>query len=469
VAPSRPRGALICLAFATLLVLPPLDAARAEEAATPAGETAASTDPTEQDQARDPSAGKSRKSKRSKKESRRRSRKQKREETRYQVDPKTAKVFEEWRQHFELQQYAEADASLGELNLERLGPHERAETHRRYGYNAYGQEQHDVAIEHLQKAIAEGDEGLPPRDRADVLFQIAQIQAAKARWQDVIETLQTWFQIVERPNSVGYFMLALAHFQLEDLDGALEPAKQAVEIAKRPQQAWLQLLLAIHLTRQDYAAATPVLDRMIALYPNSGKDYWLQLSSLHGVTGDDKRALGVLELAYRKGLLTDDRDLLRLLQLSLARGIPYRAARVFEQAVAEERFQGDAEALELQGVSWILAREPGKAVEPLTRAAELSKTGELYLHLGQIHLLEEQWEQAAVALRKALAKGGLSDPGTAQLMLGIAYYYVEQLQEARSWFNLAQRSSAMREQAEVWLQHVDREIETQGSDLGTGG
>src|SRR5262245_10137822 len=390
------------------------------------------------------------------------------ERRRNQVDARTNKIFREVREQLDAQRYDDAEAELGRLRLDKLTPHELALAERLYGYAAYGKEESDAAIEHLRKALAD-PEALPARDRADVMFQIAQIHGVERRWKEVIATLETWFKTVERPNSVGYFLMALSYYQLQDLDGALLPAEKAVRIADVPQQAWLQLLLAIHLTRQDYAAAKPVLERMIALYPNSGKDYWLQLSALHGVTGDEAAALGVLEIAQRKGLLSDDRDLRRLLQMMLARGIPYRAARIFDEGKASRRFEGDAEALELQSISWILAREPDKALAPLARAAELAPKGDLYVRLAQLHLLQEEWDKAAETLHKALAKGGLADPGTAQLMLGIACYNEHQLQEARNWFAQAQRSGATREQAETWLEHVDREIDAQRSTSGTAG
>ena len=246
----------------------------------------------------------------------------------YTVRPGTAKTFEKARQHLDAQQYAEAKAELDELRLNRLTPYERALAHRLYGYVVYGMEENDAAIEHLQQAIAE-EEGLPPREQADVLFQIAQIQAAEGRWKDVVATLESWFRIAEQPNSSAYYLLAMSHYQLEDFDAALAPARQAVEIARVPQQAWLQLLLSIHLTRQDYASAKAVLDQMVALYPNSSKDYWIQLSTLHGVMGDDPRALAVLEIAHRKGILTEERYLRRMLQMMLARGVPFRAALIF--------------------------------------------------------------------------------------------------------------------------------------------
>jgi tetratricopeptide (TPR) repeat protein len=464
VSPSRRLRALLAHALAVALALALPGAAFAEE--TPGAPEVGTADDAGKPSG-EPSAEKSEKQR--KKAKKKKSRKEERAERKYQIGPDTAKVFEKVREHMEAERYAEAEVALAKLRLNALSPYERAQAHRHRGYVLYGKGENEAAIEHMQKALAEED-GLSPRERAETLFQIASLQAGLDRWKEVVATLEAWLQTVERPNSLGYYLMALSQFQLGDLDAALPPAQKAVEIAKVPQQAWLQLLLAILLTKQEYAAAKPVLDQMIALYPNSGKEYWLQLSSLHGVTGDEARALGVLELAYRRGLLSEDRDLLRLLQFTAARGMPYRAARIFETEMAQKkRFQDDAEALQLLSYSWILAREPAKALEPLSRAAELSKTGDLYVHLAGIHLLEERWADAVAVLRKALAKGGLSDPGAVQLMLGIAYYNEHQLQEARGWFAQAQRSQAMREQAETWLQHVDREIAAQRPPVGTGG
>jgi tetratricopeptide (TPR) repeat protein len=148
--------------------------------------------------------------------------------------------------------------------------------------------------------------------------------------------------------------------------------------------------------------------------------------------------------------------------------IPERAAGILEKELAAGRIDEDAEALELLSTSWIMAREAPKAEEALARAAELSPHGNLYVRLAQVHLVQEEWDLAAAALRKALDKGGLA-PGSAELLLGITYYSDHKLHEARSWFARAQQSGATREQANTWLEHVDREIQAERGDAQAAG
>jgi tetratricopeptide (TPR) repeat protein len=268
----------------------------------------------------------------------------------------------------------------------------------------------------------------------------------------VIAHLNEWFASVEAPNSAAYYLLALAHFQLEDFAAALTPAQQAVALTDSPQEGWLQLLLAIHLTNRDYAEAEPVLFELVKRYPK--KIYWIQLSTLFGAREDYDRALTLLQLAYLQGLLTEDAELRRLAQLLLARELPYPAAQVLEKALAEKQIQEDANVFELLSTAWIQARHYDKALPPLQRAAQLSSDGRLYVRLAQVYLQREEWKEAEEALRRALDKGGLQSPGDAQLLMGITFYSQKRPEEALVWFARAREHAETREEASVWLKHL---------------
>jgi tetratricopeptide (TPR) repeat protein len=297
---------------------------------------------------------------------------------------------------------------------------------------------------------------LDVEEQAAIRFQIAQLYLAEERWRDVVTNLEQWFSMVESPNSSAYYLLAIAYYQLEDLDSALPPALKALEVAEVPQEGWLQLVLALRLTRKEYAEAVPLLEQLIHRYPK--KIYWIQLSTVHGALGSYEEALIPLQLAYSQGLLTEDEELRRLSQLLLFLDLPYRAAVVLEGGLEEGSVEPDAAAYEQLSNSWIAAREYEKAAAPLARAAELSEGGDLYVRLAQVHIQREKWSEAAEALRRALDKGELANQGDAQLLMGIAYYSQKEPQQALRWFARARQHEATRQEAEVWVRYIEREL-----------
>jgi len=374
----------------------------------------------------------------------------------YTVDERTAKRLAEAYGYLQAEQYEEAAKALGKLRMRSLNPLERAKVHQIQAFVKYGQDDLAAAREHLEKAIAE--DVLEPAVRADARYQIAQLFLAEENWGEVVKNLEQWFTIVENPNSSAYYLLAIAYYQLDDLDSALEPARKAVEIASVPQEGWLQLLLALRLTRKEYSESVPLLEELIERYPK--KTYWIQLSTVHGALGDYEEALVPLQLAYNQGLLTERAELQRLAELLLFLDLPYRAALVMARSLDEKIFEGDAKAYELLSNSWISAREYENAAKPLARAAELSQGGDLYVRLAQVHIQREKWSEAAAALHLALEKGGLASVGDAQLLMGIAYYSQDKPQQALKWFVRARQREETRDEAKNWLQYIEREMQS---------
>jgi tetratricopeptide (TPR) repeat protein len=380
---------------------------------------------------------------------------------------RTTRFITKATQLFADKKYDESDAVLARLSPKRLNPYERALVYKYQAYNAYGKEQVPVAIELLRKSLAENI--LTDQDSQDIRFQIAQMQMGKDDFESAITTLKEWFAKAEKPGAPAYFAMAICYYQLRDFDNAIEPAKKAIELAENPQQGWYQLLLAIYLNKEDWASATPVLAGLLEHHPEVGKGYWIQLATLYGVQKDIPRALAVMQLAHRQKLLDDDAGVRKLASLLQSEDIPIRSVHVLEQGFEQKVLKEDETTYELLGNSWILAREADKAEPALQKAADLSSKGTLYVRLGQVRLLKEDYDGAKKALKSALDKGGLDDPGSVELLLGITYYNAGQLGEARNWFAKSRRSEKSRPTSDAWLKHIDEELQKQSGESGSVG
>ena len=373
------------------------------------------------------------------------------------IDPSTGKRLNEAIEALRAEKYDLARLALGKINVSRLSPYERGRYEQIYAETDRAQARYDSARTHLQAAIESG--GLNELELDQVRFQIAQLHMAEEHWKEGITALNEWFTTTKKPNANAYYMLALAYYQLDDYASALEPAQKAVDLAEKPNENWLQLLLALRIEREEYEEAIPILKRMIAISPRK-REHWTQLSSVQSALGDYGKALVALQVAYHAGLLTTDSDLHRLVDLLLNQDIPHRAALILGKAVDEKKVGEDAVLFEKLGNCWIAARDYDEAITPLGRAAEMSENGDLYVRIAEVQVQREDWRGATDALRRALDKGGLKDPGDAELLMGIAFFHQNQLTEARSWFQRAAGRAESKGQAEGWIRHVDSRLES---------
>jgi tetratricopeptide (TPR) repeat protein len=368
------------------------------------------------------------------------------------IDPNTGKRLNEAIDALTAEKYDAARAALDKIKVERLSPYERGRYEQIYAETDRGQGRYDSARGHLQAAIDSG--GLNEIELDQIRFQIAQLYLAEERWQEGIAALNQWFGTTKKPNANAYYMLAIAYYQIEDYASALVPAEKAVEIAEKPNESWLQLLLALRIEREEYREAVPILHQMIQISPLK-KEHWLQLSSVQAALEEYDKALVPLQVAYHAGLLSEDADLRRLVDLLLNQEIPHRAGLILTKALDEKKVEEDAALFEKLGNCWIAAREYDKAIAPLGRAAELSSEGDLYVRLAEVQVQREDWRGASEALRHALDKGGLKDLGDAQLLMGIAYFNLNEPVEARGWFQRAADHPKSKQQAESWIRHIE--------------
>jgi len=369
------------------------------------------------------------------------------------VDPTTGKRLNEAVEKIHGQKYGEARAAIAKINMDRLSPYEASRVLQLSAAIDQAEGKYGAARENLNKAIASG--GLNDQEISTARFQIAQLFMAESKWKEGAAALKEWFATAQNPNSAAYHLLAVAYYQLGDHNAAVEPAQKAVEMAgAKPQEGWLQLLLALRLERQEYKLAVPIVKQLIEANPAT-KSYWMQLTGVSASLGSYQEAAVPLEVAYRAGLLTEEQDVQRLAQMLIQISIPYRAAKILSQAVEQGRVKADSKTNELIANCWIAARDYDKAMVPLRKAADLSDSGELYVRLAEVYVQREDWPNAAGVLRLGLDKGKLKSPGNAKLLMGMAIYHQKKIVDAQAWFQRAREHGESRAQAEAWLRHLE--------------
>lgn len=350
-----------------------------------------------------------------------------------------------------MEDYAGAGAKLATLRMDRLSPYEKGTVERILFSIAYAQENYEKARGHLKNAIDSG--GLNPVQIDEARYQSAQMFMQEEKWREGAAALEEWFKTAANPNSAAYYMLAIAYYQVEDFAKALPPAKKAVELMDKPNESWLSMLSSLHLQREEYKEAIPILQQLVGVAPEK-KTYWMQLSSVYGQMEDYTNALAIMQLANNSGLVTEDAEVRRLSDLLLFNDVPYRGAQVIEAAIEKKIVNVDDKLYEKLANCWIAAGEYDKAITPLTRAAELSASGDGFVRLGEVQAQREDWPAAIAAIERGVAKGQLRDAANAQLWLGIAHYTQKNYTAAVPFFERSRATERYRQTSQQYLDAI---------------
>ena len=212
---------------------------------------------------------------------------------------------------------------------------------------------------------------------------------------------------------------------------------------------------ALHRDAKRYDDAVRVLDALAKRQSPPTAEVEMGLANAYWGKGDSARALPLAEAAVAKRPDAPEPWLRLLAALYLEQGRPREAATVLEKGIAEGRIEPSTKTLDALATAWFKAGDAAQAEAVLTRAAAAAPDGRADLRLGKLLVEEKKWAPAATALESALAKGGLDDPATAQLLLGIARFEQGELGAARVALEKAAASDKTRAEAREWLEEVD--------------
>ena len=310
---------------------------------------------------------------------------------------------------------------------------------------------------------------LPEQQQNQLRLNLAQLYFVSERWEESLELFEEWMaQDDVRIEHTTWFMLAAAHYQLEDYREALEPIDQAIARAPGPERRYYDLKNAALSNLEMVPERTELMAEMVELWPDR-LEYWRQLASLYLQKDEEFNSFATIEAAYINGLIESEDDIILLAQYYSTFNNPYRGAQLLEREMEAGNVSDSVEHLEMLSQLWSQAREHRKAIPVLREAAAASETGTLYFRLGQALMADERHEDAERAFANALDTGGMDDERTADawLMLGNARFDQAgpgdraQRTLADEAFERAERYQRTRVQASEWRGYIRAINETE--------
>ena len=334
----------------------------------------------------------------------------------------------------------------------RLNKHEQALVLQTLGYLYAGQEKLDLAAKTLQECW--DLKSLPKATQDGILYNIGQIYMAQEKPKQAVKAFDVWLQTAAKPSNSALYTIAAANYQIKRYRKAVQLGERAVKTGKRkPTDGLLQLLLSCYVELKQYRPAIRVMSTLLKRHPER-RNSWIQLAAMYSQVNDDKRALAVMELAYRAGVLEKKTDFIQLGQRLLSEEIPFKAGKVLQTALKDGKIERNAESTKLIATAWVQSRDTDKAAPALNAAGKLAKDGELYYRLAQLELERENWKKAVSAAEKAIKKGGLKSKGQVYLLIGISHLRDGNLDSSRKAFERASKQKGTERPAKSWIKFL---------------
>ena len=359
----------------------------------------------------------------------------------------------------ELIQNKNAQAALGflnQLNALELNCYERGAVLRLGAAVKIEAGDYTGAANDLLSALDQGF--IPASEAASTYYNVGQIYMSQENLPGAKEYLDKWIAAGGEPKRDDKWRMAVLNHKLDDNTTALRFAEEVfAEDGPNADREVYDFLIYLYDATGQKAKKAQLLVQLLTRYPEDRK-IWDAIAGEYFQSGEERKAFEVQKAMYYGGLLTEESELMRIVNFYNRFNAPFHAAQVLEKEMNAGRVNQTFERLELLANLYQVAREYEKAIPVIERAAQIgnNRSGEMYERLGRSYSELQQWEETEGAFQKALEAGNLKDRGLAWVLIGQSRYERDDRSGAREAFRTANNRGAR-----GWLAFMDSEERTQ--------
>lgn len=319
------------------------------------------------------------------------------------------------------------------------------------GFMLAGADKNKKAIKALKNSLKLNV--LPYGPTLSSLYTLAQLQFAEEDFDNALATLEEWFSYAEEPKAQAYMLMGMILGQKDQKQKALDYVNQAINLEKHPQEKWLQYALSLNHSLKKYKNALKILITLTSQYPEKGK-YWKQTYQTYLSLFQDQKALAVMEMTYKQGHMTEEKEIMNMASLMVYLKMPYKAAVLFEKEMKKGVVALTKSNFEFLSQAWYQAREIDKALIALEQAGNLSNDGQILAKRGYMLLESDKYDEAIKSFNQSLAKGKLKDTSKIQFALGLAHYSNKDLEKALNAMEKASKLDKKNKSIATWIDQI---------------
>jgi hypothetical protein len=345
------------------------------------------------------------------------------------------------------QKWDEALALLDGAGQRDLNPYERAVLWVKRANVYSATKQYEQAASALKQSVELA--AMPETEQLATNYRLANLYVGLRRHEEAVVLIESAGLTSKAPDVEQAFVLAQAYAGAKREKDALPHAKAAVAGTDAPAEERLQLLCDLQQSLQQYADAASTAELLVKRFPTQ-KGHHLRLASSYEQLGRSDEALRVLERAHEQGLLTQELELLALVDLARRRGQGAKGAAWLQRHLGDGKIAKTPENQLRLVQCWLAAGEASRAHEALGALDEDAVPGDIFLDLGKLYVRRDEWLKAREPLALSIGRG-VTSPGVAYLLLGIVHYQTSDNSAAVLALGKAERHQDSVDCAKQWL------------------
>lgn len=302
---------------------------------------------------------------------------------------------------------------------------------------------------------------LPYGPTMSTLFAYAQLLLAEGRHQDSLYQFRRWFFLTNRVTPDAYILKGAVYSELQNFPKAIELVEKGLAMTDEPREPWIAFAAGLYFQADRFQESANMFKQLAGIRPNE-KRYWMQLAGILASMNNEAEGLSAMVMIDKIGQLNEETDFFNLCGLYNYNEIPINCARIIEKAMENNLIEDQERAHNILSRSYIMAREPDKALPSLEKLAAMSgATGEHQMRIGQIHYQSHRWKEAISAFAKALDQGGIDEfqRGNILLSKGIAQFETGEFAKAFETFSTLEQIESHKNHASAWINQAKQQLQ----------
>jgi len=229
-------------------------------------------------------------------------------------------------------------------------------------------------------------------------------------------------------------------------------ANAAIKAGQKPSKQSLQLIQSSCMKLHDQGCLLNALEQLVVYYPE--RNYWqyLLFQTFKSIKSD-ANLLEAYRLAFAVGVMQQAHEFNTYAELAIEAGSPGEAEQVLTSALKNNVFTDPHAKAKAERILSDAQKRAASDQKTLSHTAELAAKqakGDSDVRVGLAYYGYQHYHKAVQLITQGIAKGGLTRPAEAHLLLGIAQLKAGNKAAALSAFDSVKGDPTLQRLAELW-------------------